>query len=254
MGQQGRPQQGRPGNPNGQLAGPTAAEPFTVLRGLAVDSNGHLWIDAKHPALSEMFEFEQAGTYTGQLDRGSGALRCRRERQRRTVCRRREPGCPKVHRERRPCGYGGRRRRRRFVPVPEPEFHGSRGGRCDGVLYLDQETTIDAVPGSCPSLNSSTGLPRYCEVTESFGAPELTGGAGLAVDPNGAVVYAANTTADTVDQYVEAPPSRPRWRAIPSAKSRRRVRCLVGKSIRTRSAPKKAQAWSGRRTGHQILF
>ena len=192
------------GEANGQLAGPTAAEPFAVLYGLAVDTNGHLWIDAKHPAqIEEMFEFEQAGTFTGtswhaEAEPSGVAVNKSEELYvdgHRDVEKYTAAGAP--------VGGIGSSLNGALFPEPSPNFTGLAADISSGLLYLDGESAVDVVSGSCPP------PVEQCVVAESFGAPQLTGGAGLAVDPNGAVVYAANTSADTVDQFIEEPPSAP---------------------------------------------
>ena len=185
------------GEANGQLAGPTAAEPFAALYGLAADTNGHLWIDSKHPGvIAEMFEFEQSGTFTGISWRAVA-----------------EPSGVAVNNNEELYVADGHQDVEKFTasgeelgylfPVPSVNFTGLAVDGVSGVLYLDQESQVDAVVGSCPP------PAEGCVVQESFGAPELAGGAGLAVDPNGAVVYTANTSADTIDQFIEEPPSAP---------------------------------------------
>jgi hypothetical protein len=87
--------------------------------------------------------------------------------------------------------------------VPSPNFTGLAVDSTTGTLYLDQETMIDAVAGSCPP-------PEFgCVVAESFGAPQLSGGAGVAVNPEAIVVYAANTARGVVDAFGLEPAAAP---------------------------------------------
>ena len=196
------------GEANGQLTGPSTSpfpstEPFTSLKGLAVDSHGHLWIDdgdifTGH--LEEMFEFEQSGTYTG-IDWIAQA----------------EPSGVAVNNNEELYIADGHQDAVKFtssggelgflLPNPSVNFTGLAVDGVSGVLYLDQETQVDAVVGSCPP------PAEECVVQESFGAPQLTGGAGLAVDSESGAVYAANTTTDTVDAFDLEEPSLP---SVPS--------------------------------------
>ena len=189
------------GEANGQLAGPTATETFVAIDGLAVDTNGHLWIDSKHPGqIEEMFEFEQSGTFTGVSWRAEA-----------------EPSGVAVNDSEELYVADGHQDVEKFTasgeelgylfPVPSVNFTGLAVDGVSGVLYLDQESEVDAVVGSCPP------PAEGCVVQESFGAPQLTGGAGLAVDSESGAVYAANTTTDTVDAFDLEEPSLP---SVPS--------------------------------------
>lgn len=70
-------------------------------------------------------------------------------------------------------------------------------------LFVDEGSLIAAAP--CPA--SPSVLP--CSPVARFGAPQLTGGAGLAVDPETHAIYAANTTAGAIDVFVYEPAAAP---------------------------------------------
>jgi hypothetical protein len=70
-------------------------------------------------------------------------------------------------------------------------------------LFVDEGTQIAAAP--CPA---SAALP--CAPITRFGAPQLTAGAGLAVDPETHAVYAANTTAGAIDVFIPEPAAAPK--------------------------------------------
>ncbi len=67
-------------------------------------------------------------------------------------------------------------------------------------LYLDRAREVSVVTGSCPEPD---GPNERCVVAESFGEPALQDGAGMAIDPEGTVVYATDATADQIDAFEE---------------------------------------------------
>jgi len=182
------------GEPDGQLAGPPA-ERFTAVLGVAVDENGHLW-DEGGVGSQTVYEFEQE---TGALN----------------------TSWPAIGGE--PSGITVTPTEELYIPVVYPDVakFTSTGGDLgllfpagdsftglgfDGaseVLYLDEDSSVDAVAGSCPPPSEN------CPVAESFGEGVLSGGAGLAVDPGTDAVFVANTTAGTVDDFGLEPPAPP---------------------------------------------
>jgi hypothetical protein len=73
----------------------------------------------------------------------------------------------------------------------------------DSALYLDSGSSISVVAAGCPPPD------HECRFVETFGAPALSGGAGLTVDSQSAAVYAADTSSQRIDVFVLAPPSAP---------------------------------------------
>ncbi len=67
-----------------------------------------------------------------------------------------------------------------------------------GDVYIDTGKSIAHLSHSC---NPQAG---FCPVEETFGAPELTAGKGLAVDSTDDVVYAADSAAATIRSYTKA--------------------------------------------------
>ncbi len=76
-------------------------------------------------------------------------------------------------------------------------------------LYVDNGSAVEVVGLPCEPFGG--GAPATCKVAESFGSPQLAGGAGLAVGAGGESepVYAADTTADTVRVFVLEPLAAP---------------------------------------------
>ncbi len=76
-------------------------------------------------------------------------------------------------------------------------------------LFVDAGGVVEVLGLPCEPFGG--GAPATCKVAESFGSPQLAGGAGLAVGPGGESepVYAADTTADTVRVFVLEPLAAP---------------------------------------------
>ncbi len=180
---------------NGQLVGPPG-ESFTILFGIAVAPvTGNLWVEGGTGGGATMYQFDQAGTYgvswaaeaepSGVAANGSDDLYV-------------AEGAPDV----RKFTASGEDLGKLFLP-PSLNVTGLSVDPANEALYLDRETEVAVVSGSCPPPELE------CKVLESFGAGELAGGAGIAVNPAGAVVYVADTATDRVQQYVEEPPAPP---------------------------------------------
>ncbi len=83
-----------------------------------------------------------------------------------------------------------------------------------GELYIDGGATIEHFAFSSPGVVSEqSGSPctvipepeeRGCPATDTFGEGDLSGGAGLGVDPASNDVYVANTTAGKIDVFTPA--------------------------------------------------
>ncbi|MFZ1153380.1 MAG: hypothetical protein WAN93_00600 [Solirubrobacteraceae bacterium] len=69
-----------------------------------------------------------------------------------------------------------------------------------GELYVDEGDAIQVISPSCVSL---------CAPTTTFSSPQLTNGAGLAVDSQHETVYIAETAADKIERIIPEPPSSP---------------------------------------------
>ncbi len=187
-------------NTNGQLSSPPT-EAFIRLNGIAVSDTGNLWIAAKTSLGNELIKYEQTGAYTtvrfvAEAEPSGLTLNLAEELY---VAN----GFPNVGKFTAAGTNVGE-----LFPEGGSNFTGLAVDSADGDLYLDQESTIDVVePAPCPIHIQAPYT--YCEISESFGAPQFSGGAGLAVDPDGAVVYAANTAADEIDRFVEEPAAPP---------------------------------------------
>ena len=121
--------------PNGQLNGP-AGEPFTSLRGLAADLNGHVWIDAEHASgIPEMFEYEPAGAPVApgwSADAEPSGVAVNEGEELYTV-----DGYPNVHKfTSTGVGLGN------LFSSPSVNFTGLAVDGDSGVLYLDQESQV----------------------------------------------------------------------------------------------------------------
>ncbi len=182
-------------NTNGQLKGPPT-ETFVGLVGVAVSDTGSLWVDASTGLGDELTEYEQTGSYAMVRFAGPG------EPSGLTINAAGEfyvaDGFPNVRKFTAAGTEVGE-----LFPDSGSNFTGLAVDEATSVLYLDREDAVLAVSGACPPPD------KACGVLESFGAPQLSGGAGVAVDPHEAVVYAANTTADQIDRFVEEPVAAP---------------------------------------------
>ena len=69
-----------------------------------------------------------------------------------------------------------------------------------GELYVDEGNAVQTVASSCVSL---------CAPTITFTSPQLTKGAGLAVDSQLETVYIAETAADKIESIIPEPPASP---------------------------------------------
>jgi hypothetical protein len=69
-----------------------------------------------------------------------------------------------------------------------------------GELFVDEGNAIQVISSSCVSL---------CAPLTTFSSPELTNGAGLAVDSQLETVYIAETAADKIDSIIPEPPAAP---------------------------------------------
>jgi hypothetical protein len=180
----------------GQLAESSVANgPLGELGGLTVDSSGNLWVlggGAEQLPNPHMFEFGQAGGFiqaweapnflsAGIAVDGEGDLYV-------------GDSFGEVVK----LTAGGER----IGPVTPPEFEGAppaTGLAVDSAtnsLYVDFGTTIEQFSHAC---DPAQGL--LCPIVETFGSPQLVGGAGLAVDAASGAVYAADATAGVVDEF-----------------------------------------------------
>jgi hypothetical protein len=182
--------------PNGQLAGPPT-ESFAILFGIAVAATtGNLWVDGSTGGGATMYEYEQSGTYTGanwpaEAEPSGLAINGAEE----LYVTDGAPDVRKFTSAGTPLGY--------LFPVPSANITGMNVDVTGEAVYLDMESTVEEVAGSCPP------PAEKCQVLESFGAPTLTGGAGIGVDPSTDVVFVANTTGNAVDAFALEPASPP---------------------------------------------
>jgi hypothetical protein len=192
-------------SPNGQLSGsPTGEEgaivPFLPLAGIAIDTFGNLWV--LNLESDEMFEFEQAGAFVQDWQAGgakpSGIA---------------VDGADDLYLE------NGLGRVEKYGPTGgalglvtgEAVQDGNLGAPAPGLavdsgsgeIYVDLGGSIEHFTSSCKLAGA---FEPTCEPVEVFGSPQLTGGAGLAVDAGtnalyAETIYAANTTADRIDSF-----------------------------------------------------
>jgi hypothetical protein len=181
-------------NTNGQLTGPPT-ETFIGLDGVAVSDTGNLWVDANTGLDNELTKYEQTGAYTAIRFAGPA-----------------EPCGLTINAAEELYVADGFPNVRKFAAGAEvgelfaeggSNFTGLAVDEATGVLYLDREDAVLAVSGACPPPD------KACGVLESFGAPQLAGGAGVAVDPETDVVYAANTATNVVDVFPLEPVAAP---------------------------------------------
>jgi DNA-binding beta-propeller fold protein YncE len=80
--------------------------------------------------------------------------------------------------------------------VDEAPISGFAIDSSQGDLYVDAGgSEILDIPSACVPSN------RACEPIDAFGKPQLSGAAGVAVDPSTGIVYAANASADQVAAF-----------------------------------------------------
>jgi DNA-binding beta-propeller fold protein YncE len=186
--------------PNGQLAGPPT-ERFTHLSGIAVGASGNLWIEAhvEGQEYTEVLRFARAGAYGGMRWQGQfepSGIAVNNSEELYIA-----DGSPDVEKRTETGASPGAS----LFGEPFEPSENVTGLAVDPVgqeVFLDREAQIVVVSGSCPPPDSG------CVVAESFGGQVLRGGAGVAVDPDGAV-YAAETSGDVVDLFEEEPAGSP---------------------------------------------
>jgi DNA-binding beta-propeller fold protein YncE len=177
---------------DGSTATTPITGPFGPLAGIAVDTSGNLWV---YDQSSNMFEFSQDATFTTDWSSGVAVT---------------------------PVGIAVDSSDNLYVVrgFPVVEKFSSAGadlgvvyGSIDGGpfptglavdpstndLYVDLGDSIQHVGPSC-----APGEFRGCVPVESFGSPQLAGGAGLAVDSATDTVYAADAAADKIAAFVAA--------------------------------------------------
>ncbi len=184
----------------GQLDGSTATDgPFGHFAGLAVDASGDLWVWSGEPHY-DMFEFGQSGGFIqdwrglgsnsgGLAVDGSGYLYFANGYLNGGVVKFSSGGVEQ--------GLAGTQ------PVVFSSGVAPTGLAADlgtDDLYVDEGgSLIQRIARSCIPVEKPG-----CPPAESFGSPQLSGGAGLAVDSTDHAVYAADATADRVDVFTVA--------------------------------------------------
>ncbi len=188
--------------PDGQLAGKNApGGPFSEhegfprsFAGIAVDTSGNLWV---YGTGSEMFEFDQAagfirewggggakpagiaidGTQNVYLDNGTNEV------EKLTAAGTRIGVLTKG-----PTATNG---------VSPPT--GLAVDQLHGDVYVDTGRSVAHMSRLC---NPPAGV--FCPLQEAFGSPQLSAGAGVAVDSSSAAVYAADAAAGALDVFAPA--------------------------------------------------
>ncbi len=191
---------------DGQLEGKVGAEgpfngPFGVsggtVAGVAVDTSGNLWVDTSHSEI--MFEFDQSGKFVQEWPLGDGQTT--------------ESGLA-VDGNQNLYFVGGFGNVDEYTSsgvlagrlTPAPFLNNTDGGYLPSGLAVDQVSNdlyVDDEGHSIQHLAPSCAAGGSCEPVESFGAGELTGGAGLAVDSGSGTVYAADKSAGVVDAFAQ---------------------------------------------------
>ncbi len=185
--------------PDGQLAGKNApGGPFlnkfgASLAGVALDASGNLWV---FTTSSRMVEFDQAagfiqewpvggvrpagiavdGTQNVYLDNGTDEV------EKLTAA-----GGPIGVLTRGPTATNG-------VSAPT----GLAVDQLHGDVYVDTGKSVEHISRSC---NLAAGV---CPLQEAFGSPQLSAGAGVAVDSSSAAVYVADAAAGALDVFAAA--------------------------------------------------
>ena len=177
----------------------TALGSFGPLAGIAVDASGDLWVYGENAVMSE---FGQEGTFLQGWTTTEGAapigiaVDAAGDLYLGTAFRQIE----ELN------STGGRIALWTVSPnVGSPLTPtGIAFDRASGGLYVDNlGGSIEHIDGPC-KLNSFGNECIATDTVETFGAPQLTGGAGLAVDSASHTVYAADATANQVDEFTVA--------------------------------------------------
>jgi hypothetical protein len=154
--------------------------------GIAIDTSGNLWFYATN---SQMFEFQQAGGFiqnwggpgaqpAGIAIDGAQSVYLDGSNQ---VQKLTSGGGPIGVLTGPPTATNG---------VSPPT--GLAVDQLHGDVYVDTGKSVEHISRSCSS---------RCPLQEAFGSPQLSAGAGLAVDSSSAAVYAADAAAGTVDVF-----------------------------------------------------
>jgi DNA-binding beta-propeller fold protein YncE len=185
---------------NGQLNGPAGepTEQFGAPAGVAVDGSGNLWVYVggtfQSPALY-MYEFEQDGTpvrrWRPEAEGNASPHGLGVDAAANLYVTENASTVQKLSSAGSFIGTVSRRERE-----SDPFIAGLAVDPATPDIYVGFGGSITHFASSC----KPKGF-RPCVPAESFGPPQLAGGAGLAVDPSSAAVYAANTTANQVDVF-----------------------------------------------------
>jgi DNA-binding beta-propeller fold protein YncE len=166
--------------PNGQLSGSPTEGFGKGLRGIAVDGAGNLWV---FDVGSEIIQFDQAGTLTVKCkaslheSEGVGGLAVGPNGIYLTN------GFGRVEHVEFGCGDP-----ELVTALAQQEARGLALDGFDGDLYADHEGgLIEDISASC--VPSAAG----CAASQLFGEEQLSGAAGLAIDPGPGLVYVANS-------------------------------------------------------------
>ncbi|MFZ1153612.1 MAG: hypothetical protein WAN93_01770 [Solirubrobacteraceae bacterium] len=180
----------------------TLHQPFKHLAGIAVDAAGDLWVADKNGG--GPFEFSQSGAFIQNTETletptslainfATGELYAS------------ENGFEVVKFDANADVLG-------YVFATEEGQTGMTGlavNSATGDLYVDEGDSIAVVSPSCVPIPPIIFSPPFCPAAVRFGSPQLTGGAGLAVEPQSDAVYAADTTANRIDAFILEPSSAP---------------------------------------------
>jgi hypothetical protein len=181
---------------DGQLNGPLGV-PFTRLYGVAVaPTTGLVWVDAINEIYQTMFQFEQAtGSYT------SLTFPAESEPSGITINNLEEIYAATARPDVRKFNNAGAEVGELFPKIPN--VTGLAVDTQNEMVYLDQENSVAVVAGGCPPPSEK------CVVAERFGAPQLSGGAGIGVDPETSAVFVAGTSTSVVYGYGLEPVAPP---------------------------------------------
>jgi hypothetical protein len=183
---------------NGQLDGHLApsgafSEFEQTINGIAVDVSGHLWVYGSNPRL-DMYEFDETGAFVQEWKaKGSEPVGIASDANRDLYVV--SPlGVQKFSESGEFLGT--------LTETPEvsntvPPPTGIAADQQTSDLYLDLGETVQHL---LPTCDPAEGL---CDVQETFGAPELVEGAGVAADPSG-VVYVVDRAAGVVRRFATA--------------------------------------------------
>jgi hypothetical protein len=182
----------------------TGGETFFQIGGLVVDPSGNLWA-----ATDGLFKFSRAGAFLQRTQAafflaGGPAVAMSDDASGGTYLSSSSapPNSASIHEfDSSGAHLGG-------LYEPSGSITGlalDDSGDFNGELYVGEGASIAVIPPTCQPRET---LP-FCTASTSFGAPQLSSTAGLAVDSATSTVYAADPTKNEIQAFIPEPPSAP---------------------------------------------